>query len=406
MVLDSITDLLASDFADKKRLHKAIKILQRPQNILKKKLIIKTTGGSGKKVVFQSFRVQHNDARGPFMGGVAFLKGLTEENCKQLSFLESIKLSIADLSFGGAFGGIDINKNKISNKDLQRLTKIYSQFLTSHLGVWRDIVSTNIGTDNQILTWMMDAYEKKKKFHSPAAFVSNSFHLDGATVLLNEYLKNSNFFSRFRKLDIAIVGFGERATKFALNLNMQNFRIVAVSDTSGGIVNSNGFDIGEIINLKNKFSTLKEVSVMQNKEYISKEKILDLPVDILVIASAPNCILKDNAENIQAKLVLELANFGINKEAYEILANKKIEVLPDVLLNLGFSVLYYLDGIQKTHGYKWGREEISKKLNTSITKIFLEIKNIVEEKKITYRQAGYYIGSKRIIEAMMLRGRV
>lgn len=395
---ESITELLARDYSDKKRfhsdtkrLHKAINVLKRPQNILKKKLILKLA--NGKKRIFQSFRVEHSDARGPFMGGTRYSSNLIEEDVKKLSILESIKSAIVDLPFGGAFGGISVDFKKVSPKDLERLTKLFAGFLTPYIGTWKDILTTEVGTNNETMNWMMEAYEKRKKFHSPAAFTNNSHNLDGANYVLEEYLKTSNLLFRFRKLDVAIYGFGNRGYTFTKNLSKQNFRVVAISDNTGGVVNSKGFDIEEIKKLKEKFISLKEVSAMEKIEYITNEKLLELPVDILVIGSE-NVTFKD----VKAKLVLELCSSDINY--------KSSEILPNILLNSGFSVLAHLDWVQKMHGYKWGREEVSKKLHTVMIKTFAEVKGIVDEKKVSYKDACLYLGVKRIIDAMMERGRV
>ncbi len=374
MVLDSIVPLLELEYLDKKRFHKAISILNRPQNILKKKLILKLS--NGKKKVFQSFRIQHSDTYGPFLGGVKYSKYLDEREVRELATQESIKSAIVDIPFGGAFGGIEIGKSKLTNRDLERLSKIYSQFLSVHIGIWKDILVTNSGTDDMTMSWMKEAYEKKKKFHSPATFTSNKYHLDGASIVLGEYLKQSDFSSRFRKLDVAISGFGDRSYIFASNLSSQNFRVVALTDDKGGIVDSNGFDIEEINSLKEKYSDLKEVSTMCNKEFINNEKLLELPVDILVVA-----------------------------DGYEIEIKIKSETLPSELLNCGFNVIAHLDWICKMHGYKWSREEVSKKLNAVMIKTFNEIKNIVDEKKINYKEACVFLGTKRIIDSMMERGR-
>lgn len=391
MVHEFITHLLEAEYPDKKRLHKAIVLLKRPQNILKKKLIVKLI--NGKKKVLQSFRIEHNDARGPYMGGIKFSPVLTEEEIKKLAFFESIKSSLADIPFGGSFGGIVTDTKKLASKDLERITKCYSQFLSSSIGTWKGILIPNAGVNDQTMSWMMDSYEKKKKMHAPAAFTNNKYNLDGAVFVLEEYIKNSNAFSRFRKLDIAISGFGDRAYAFATNLRKQNFRIVAVSDSKGGIVNSNGFDIDEIKTLKDKFTDLKEVSVMKNIEFISNEKLLELPVDILVVATKNSEVLKVNA-----KVVLEMTNKELE------IANTII--LPSLLLNSGFNCLAHLDWIQKMHGVKWSREEVNKKLMNAMKKTFSEVKKVVDEKKISYRDACLYLGSKRIIDAMMERGRV
>lgn len=402
--LDSIAQILQASYSDKKRFHKAINLLKKPQNQLNKKLILKLA--NGKKAIFESSRIQYNDANGPFMGGLRFFKNLNIDQIKSLSLYEVVKSSLANIPFGGSFGGINIDFKKVSTKDVERVTKLFSQFLTPHISPWKDIVTSEKGTDEKNTAWMMEAYERKKRFHSPATFVSNRLDLDGATIVLQEYIKSVNYSSVFRKIDIAIHGFGKRGYIFAKDLNQKNYRVVAISDSSGGIVNSSGFDVEEIKKLKEKFGSLKEVSVMQKIEFIANVDLLKLPVDILAISSTEGVVTKDSADNITAKIVLELADFAINRDAIEILENNKTVFLPDLILNSGFSVLHHFEWVQKMHGYKWSREEVSKKLNSSMSKIFKEVKELSDEKKISYRQACLYLGVKRTVDAILARGRV
>jgi len=402
--LDSIAQILETCYFDKKKFHKAVNLLKKPQNQLNKKLILKLA--NGKKATFDSSRIQYNDANGPFMGGLRFSKNINVDQIKSFALYESLKSSLANIPFGGSFGGINLDFQKISTKDIQRITKIYSQFLTPHIGPWKDILTTEKGTDEKNTCWMMEAYERKKRLHSPATFVSNRLGLDGATIVLHEYIKSVNYSSVFRKIDVAIHGFGKRGYLFAKNLNIKSYRIVAISDSSGGIVNSSGFDVEEIKKLKDKFGSLKEVSVMQKIEFIANVDLLKLPVDILAISSAEQLVTKDIANNISAKIVLELVDFGVTKEAKETINDNKIVLLPDLILNSGFSVLHHFEWVQKMHGYRWSREEVLKKLHITMTKIFKEVKELSDEKKISYKEACLYLGVKRIIYSMIERGRV
>lgn len=391
MVLDSIIPILEKEYLDKKRFYKAIRVLRKTQNSFKKKLSIKLS--SGKKGVFQSYRIQHNDCLGPYMGGVKYSPVLTEDEVIKLSFFESIKSALVEIPFGGSFGGIVVDTDKLKGRDLERISKCYSQFLTPYIGVWKDVLIPNAGASDQTSMWMLDSYEKRKKFHSPAAFTSNKYNLDGASIILDEYIKSSNLFSRFRKLDVAISGFGDRAYSFASNLNKQNYRIVALTDSKGGVVNSNGFDIEEIKLLKDKFYDLKEVSIIKGIEFISNEKLVELPVDILVIATKQSEVVKTNA-----KIVLEMTNRELNLE--------NTVVLPSLLLNSGFNAIAHLDWVQKMHGYNWSKEEVLKKLTLKMKKTFSDIKSVMDENKLNYRHASYYLGVKRILNSMMERGRV
>jgi len=391
MSLELAISLLEQNYSDKKQFYKALRLFKKPQNSLKKKLTLKLS--NGKKGVFQSYRVQHNDSLGPFMGGIKFSNILTEDEVKKLALFETIKSGLVDIPFGGSFGGISVDRDKVGTKDLMRITKCYSQFLSSNIGTWKDILMPNAGINDQTMAWMMDSYEKKKKFHSPATFTVNKYNLDGAVYVLEEYVRSSNLFSRFRKLDIAISGFGDRAYTFATNLNKQNYRVVAVSDSKGGVVNSSGFDVDEIKKLKDKYFDLKQVSIIENKEFISNDKLLELPVDILVVATKQSDVVKTNA-----KIVLEMTN----KE----LVIPNAIILPSLLLNSGFNVISHLDWVQKMHGSNWSKEDVVKKVNLKAKKSFSDVKKIAEEKNTDYRTASYYLGLKRIIDSMIDRGRI
>ena len=413
--LDLIAPLLSTEYSDKKRFNNIIRRFKKPQDVLKKKLVVKLA--NGKKKTFQSFRIQHNDARGPFVGGTRYTPNLNEEELKGFAVLESIKTSAFDIPFGGGYGGVVIDRNKIPKRDLERITKLYSQFLAPHIGMWKDIISTNVGTNEETMAWMLESYEKKRKFHSPATFSGKPLVLGGslgaieavgvgAFYILQEYLKHSNLVSRFRKLEIAISGFGKNGYNFAKIAVNQGFKIVAVTDSSGGVVKSDGLEVEELKSNKNKFGSLKEVSSMVGMEAIDDRDLLKLPVDILVVASSENNVTKEIAEKIEAKLVLQISDFGLKKEAEELLRAKNIEVLPDILLNTGGLISTHLEWVQNIHGYRWGKEDFNSKLRSALIRGFNEIRNVVLEKKISYRQASYYLGLKRIVEAMTLRGRV
>lgn len=411
--LDKVVPLLVNDYQDKKRFNRAIRLLKKPQNILKKKLTLKLD--NGKKRSYQSFRIQYNDARGPFKGGVRFHENVTEDEVKALSFWMSVKCSVVDIPYGGSKGGIVVNPQKLNTKELERLTKLYANYLTPFIGPWKDIPAPDVNTNGQIMAWMLEVYEKRKKHHSPATFTGKPIELGGSLgreeatgqgglYILETYIKSKG--KTKNKIKIAVQGFGNVGYWFSKLAFDAGFKIVAVSDTSGGIFNSKGLNVEEIKKLQSKFGSLKEVSLMTKHKFIENKDLLELPVDCLVPAALENTITQKNVDNIKAKCILEMANGPTTSEADEVLKIKKIDVIPDVLANSGGVTVSYFEWIQNLHGYKWTKQRVNNELKELITNAFISIQKEVKDKKITYRKAAYYLAIKRIIDAMMLRGRV
>lgn len=412
--LDKIVPLLETDYINKKQLHKAILLLKRPKNLLTKKLSLKLD--NGKKKTYLSFRSQYNDARGPFKGGIRFHPNVSESEVKALSFWMAIKCAVVNIPYGGGKGGIVVDPETISTNDLERLSKMYAQFLCPFIGPWKDIPAPDVNTNGQIMSWMLEAYERKKKVHAPATFTGKPISLGGSLgreeatgqgglYILQAYLKAKKLETKYKK--IAVQGFGNVGFWFAkLAKNTDKFKIVAISDASGGVFSEKGLNIEKIKEDQKKFGSLKEVASMTNLKFISNEDLLKLPVDILVPAALENVITNVNAKDIQAKMILEMANGPTTPEADEILKQKNIDVVPDVLANAGGVTVSYFEWVQNLNGYYWTREEVSQKLKPIMTNSFKDIFEVVRQKKVSYREAAFYLAVKRIIDAMILRGRV
>lgn len=411
--LDKVVSLLEQDYPDRKRLHRAIQILKKPQNLLTKKLTLKLS--NGKKKSFLSFRSQYNDARGPFKGGIRFHPDVNESEVKALSFWMAIKCAVVNIPYGGGKGGIVVDPSKISLSDLERLSKMYAQFLTPYIGPWKDIPAPDVNTNGQIMSWMLEAYEKKRKIHAPATFTGKPIELGGSLgreeatgqgglYVLEEYYKKINV--KKTNLKLAIQGFGNVGYWFAKLATDSGFKVIAISDGSGGVYDSKGLNIIKLKEDQKKFGSLKEVASMTKLKFISNEDLLTLPVDVLIPAALENVITKENAKNIKAKCILEMANGPITPVADDILKNNNIDVIPDVLSNAGGVTVSYFEWAQNLHGYFWTKEEVNKKLKPIMTNSFDDMFEVVKNKKVTYREAAFYLAVKRIIDAMILRGRV
>lgn len=411
--LDKIVPLLEDYFSDKKKLHKAIQLLKRPQNLLKKKLTLKLS--NGKRKTFLSYRSQYNDARGPFKGGIRFHQNVTESEMKALSFWMAIKCALVDIPYGGAKGGVAVDPSKLTAKDLERLSKMYAQFLSPYIGPWKDIPAPDVNTNSQVMSWMLDAYEKKKRVHSPATFTGKPIELGGSLGredatgqgglhILNEHISKLKL--KPKNIKIAVQGFGNVGYWFALLASSEGYKVVAVSDLSGGVHNPKGLDIETLKKSQDKFHTLKEVSRMTGVKFISNSELISLPVDVLVPAALENSLSKDNAKSVNAKIILEMANGPTTPEADEVFKNKKIEVLPDVLSNSGGVIVSYFEWVQNLHGHSWTKEKVNKELKAKIVGSFKAVLSLSRERKITFREAAFLISVRRIIEAVILRGRV
>ena len=413
--LDSVVLLLAEEYSDKRKFRNAISQLKKPQRLLKKRISIKLD--NGKRKSFMAYRCQYNDARGPFKGGIRFHPSVSEEGVKAFSFWMTIKCALVDIPFGGAKGGLTVDTRKLSEAELERLSKKYAEFIAPHIGPWRDIPAPDVNTNEQIMAWMLDEYEKKVGSHVPAAFTGKPLELGGSlgrteatgqggVYVLQAYAKKQGLISS--KTKIAVQGFGNVGYWFATLAKKAGFKVVAVSDSSGAIYIQKGVPLEKLSGLKRQFGSFKEAaqSAKFKSKFVTNEELFTLDVNMFVPAALGNAIDKSNAKKIRAKTVLELANGPTTPEAETILTNKGIDVLPDVLCNAGGVIVSYFEWKQNLLRERWSKRRVNSTLKKMMNKTFRTIYKIHKEKKIPYRQAAYYLAVKRIVDAMIKKGRV
>jgi glutamate dehydrogenase/leucine dehydrogenase len=405
--------ILEEDYSDKKRFKKAIDAVLTPQRIVKGKISI--TGKSGKKKTFQAYRIEHNDARGPFKGGIRFHQNVSEDEVRALATLMSLKCAVAGIPYGGGKGGIIVDPSKLTPEELKNLSIEYAKLITPYIGPWKDVPAPDVNTDGQIMSWMLETYEKKIGMQAPATFTGKPLELGGSlgrteatgqggVYVLEAYAKVKKV--PIKTSTVAVQGFGNVGFYFAKIAGELGFKVVAVSDSSSGIYNSKGLDIEALGIFKEKGGSFKDFPLKSGTKLITNGELLELPVTFLVPAALENSITKENMEKISASAVIEMANGPTTTEADVYLHEHGIDVLPDILMNSGGVTVSYFEWVQNLNGYYWTKERVNDELKKTITKAFLDIDKIVKEKKISYRRAANYLSIKRIIDAMMLRGRV
>ncbi|MGA2910576.1 MAG: Glu/Leu/Phe/Val dehydrogenase [Candidatus Microgenomates bacterium] len=405
--------ILEGDYPDKKRFKKAIEAVLTPQRVVKGKVSIKVV--SGKRKIFQAFRIEHNDARGPFKGGIRFHPNVNEDEVRALSTLMSLKCAVAGIPYGGAKGGIVVDPSKLTKEELKNLSVEYAKFITPYIGPWKDVPAPDVNTDGQIMSWMLETYEKKIGYQAPATFTGKPIELGGSlgrteatgqggVYVLTAYAKAKKI--NIKTSTVAVQGFGNVGSYFVKFASEAGFKIVAVSDSSSGIYNPKGLNIKTLWEFKAKGGAFKEFPLKNGTKLITNAGLLELPVTILVPAALENSITKENMEKISAKVVFEMANGPTTSEADAYLFKKGIDVIPDILTNSGGVTVSYFEWVQNLNGYYWTLEKVNEQLKKTIIKAFDDIDKIVKAKKISYRRGANYLSIKRIIDAMMLRGRV
>ncbi|MBI2665068.1 Glu/Leu/Phe/Val dehydrogenase [Candidatus Woesearchaeota archaeon] len=309
-------------------------------------------------------------------------------------------------------GGITIDPKHLDEKQLEELSRAYIRAFYKHLGSDKDIPAPDVYTTPQIMAWMLDEFEQLIGKKDPGFITGKPLELGGskvrdiATALGGVYiLKEALQALKSNQKKVAIQGFGNAGMNAAKLLEQEGFLVVAVSDSKGGIYSPKGLPIGEVVNVKENKGSVVDYSEAQK---ISNEELLELPVDILIPAALDNVITEKNARNIKAKIILELANGPTTLEADEILHQKKILVLPDVLANSGGVTVSYFEWVQNRMGYYWEEDEVKEKLQKKMVEAFRKIWQFYVEKhdSVDFRTCTYVLALKKIIEAERLRGKV
>lgn len=382
--------------------------LQQPQRVLTVSIPVKMDNGEVK--VFTAFRSQYNDACGPFKGGIRYHWNVSLDEVKALSFWMTMKCSVVGIPLGGGKGGIIVNPKELSEGELERLSRGYIQQIYKYIGPTQDVPAPDVYTTPQIMAWMLDEYEKLVGEHAPGMITGKPLSLGGSAgrgfstaqggvYVLNEAVKKLQF--NKHEVTVAIQGFGNAGSFMAKILYEQGYKIVAASDSKGGIMNMNGLDVTALDVHKEQTGS---VVGFAGAEAVSNEDLLELGVHILVPAALENVITAENAARIQAKMIVELANGPVTPDADEILHQKGILFIPDILSNAGGVTVSYFEQVQNASNYYWTEEEVLEKLEKIMVRAFNEVWETKEKYNVNMRVAAFVRAVERVSEAMKVRG--
>ncbi|MBS3113756.1 Glu/Leu/Phe/Val dehydrogenase [Candidatus Woesearchaeota archaeon] len=380
-------------------------ILTIPKRILTFSFPVKLDSGDIR--YFTGYRVQFNDARGPTKGGIRFHPEVNLEEIKTLAFLMTLKCAVVNLPYGGAKGGIMVEPKRFSEEEIEKMSRGYIREINGFIGADIDIPAPDVNTDAKIMAWMLDEYEKLKGRHAPATITGKPIALGGSkarefsTSIGGAYVLQELADKKPKKTTVAVQGFGNVGMNIARILNEWGYKVIAVSDSKSGIYNKKGLKIQDVIKHKEKTSNL---SKFKNTKEISNEALLELKTDVLVPAALEDQITKKNADKIKAKLILEMANRPITPEADDILLDKNIFVMPDILANAGGVVVSYFEWVQNSQNFYWSEKEVLERLKTYMTNAVKELSKVCTDFKCDMRASLYINAVKKILEAERLRG--
>lgn len=385
-----------------------IDILSKPKRELQVSFPVKMDDGRVK--VFIGYRVQHNDARGPFKGGIRYHPLVDINEVRALAMWMTWKTAVLNIPYGGAKGGVACNPKEMSKSELERLTRKYTMMISPIIGPYTDIPAPDVYTDSQTMAWIMDTYSQLVGYRVPAVVTGKPISLGGSAgrttatsrgVIVAAKEAAKAFKKEMEGLGVVVQGFGNVGANAAILAKEFGAKVIAVSDSKGGIYNERGLDVLEVLKHKERTGSVINFPGAKN---VTNEELLELPCDILIPAALEGQIHKNNAKNIQAKIVVEGANGPTTPEADKILFDREVMVVPDILANGGGVLVSYFEWVQNLTNLYWKEEEVNEKLDNKMREAFLQVYNIAKERDVDMRTAALILSVGRVVEAMTAAG--
>jgi glutamate dehydrogenase (NADP+) len=395
----------------------ALEKLKHPQAILQVSIPVRMDDGSLR--VFEGIRVRHDDTRGPTKGGIRYHPHVSLDQIKALAFWMTCKCAVVGLPYGGAKGGVIVQPKELSRLELERLSRGFIRQIADFIGPDTDIPAPDVYTNAMVMGWMMDEYSKIRRQHTPAVITGKPIPLGGSlgrddATGRGGYYCVKELESRKgwnpQQIRVAVQGFGNAGQSIARLLHQDGYKLVAVSDSKGGIYRPEGFDVPSLVHIKSQSRQLRAVYCdgalceTVDAEAIGNDELLELEVDLLVPAALENQITAENVARIQAPVILELANGPTTSEADAVLSERGVLVVPDILANAGGVTVSYFEWTQNRQGYYWPLEEVHQRLATMMAREFNAIYDLAGRHQIDMRTAAYAHALNRIGTAIEAQG--
>lgn len=364
----------------------------------------------GQFKVFTGFRVQHDIARGPAKGGIRYYPAVCLEEVRALAMLMTWKCAVVNIPFGGAKGGVKCNTKEMSEGELERLTRRYTSEIIILIGPETDIPAPDMYTDSKVMGWIMDTYSMQKGFSVPGVVTGKPLSIGGSLGRSGATGRGCvnciSLAAEHLGIDLegrtaSVQGFGKVGAVAANLLEEIGCRVIAASDSKGGVFNEKGIDVADLIRHKKESGS---VIGFRDTDSISSAEVLEMPCDILIPAALENQIWEGNADKIQAKIIAEGANGPTTPKADDILADKGIFVIPDILANAGGVIVSYFEWVQNIQEYFWPEKRINSELKRILADSFWKVLKISKKDKISMKMAAYALAVDRVAQATKDRG--
>lgn len=385
--------------------------LRFPKETLSSRLTIRMDDGSRRS--FVAWRCRYDDTRGPTKGGIRFHPASTVDEVATLAFWMTFKCAVMNLPYGGGKGAVQVDPRGLSRTELERLSRAYVQAFASMIGPDRDIPAPDVYTNSMIMGWMADEYSSMVHQPSPAVITGKPIPLGGSLGRDDATARGGYYLLKHLETELGLAssakrvvvqGFGNAGVHIANLLHADGYKIVGISDSRGAIHAADGLDPHAVLEAKNAQGSVVAFAEQGRAVSLSPDELLSIDCDVLVPAALEDQIHSGNADLIRAKVLLELANGPVTKEADVILAAKGIVVLPDILANAGGVTVSYFEWVQNRQGYYWTVEEVHQRLRSIMEAEGRHVWNIQQEKKVTMRTAAYVHALRRLSDAIAAHG--
>ena len=384
-------------------------ILSEPKNEIIVNFPVQLSNGECK--LFKGYRVQHNNILGPYKGGLRYHQDVTLNECKALATWMTIKCALQNLPMGGGKGGIKFNPRKYNKTDLEHITRNFTKALYSYIGPEMDVPAPDVGTNSQTMDWMMDTYNMFNNRHNKGVFTGKSIECGGSEgreeatgrgviICIQQWAKNNNI--DLHGKTYAVQGFGNVGSFTSCLLAKLGMTLVAVGDHTGYLHSEEGFNVFKLRSYVQEHGSIENY---KSGNLISREEFFQTECDIFIPAALELQICKNEAENMKCKLVVEAANGPTDIEGEEILMEKGVTILPDILVNSGGVIVSYFEWLQNIKHEYWPLQDVRSKLEQRMVETYNNVSRIAKDKNISYRMAAYLIALEKIETVYDRRGR-